>query len=122
MIGSIASAKTTVWSGHPNLLNFVAILNPKLEALRESAAALASEDAANQTREREAQNKTQKTNLVGFSSENGANISVSSDVPGNPSERNAFSEVGGGTGRPGESAFDLRGGIRAEIEGNTVGF
>lgn len=51
----------------------------------ESTAALASPEAANQTRERDAQNATQKRNLAGFGSKDGK-ISLSWVVSKNPFE------------------------------------
>ncbi|KAM1417684.1 hypothetical protein ACFX1Q_021956 [Malus domestica] len=89
MTGSVARANTTASSGQPELRSTVAIFEPKLEALMESAAAaaaaFASPEAANQASDTDAQIKTQKANLTGRSSNNGKSSS-SSSVSGNPRE------------------------------------
>ena len=61
---------TPTHSGKPNFLNQFAMFKLKPEALMEdSTAALASLETANQARDKEAQNMTQKANFTGFSSE-----------------------------------------------------
>ena len=68
-------------------------LEAKLDALMESAAAvmaLASPDAAYQTRDKEAQNTTQKRNFTGFSSKEGK---ISSSLLASSVSRNQFEEA-----------------------------
>ena len=91
--GSVASANTTASSGQPKLRSLFAIFRPKLEALMESVAALASPEAANQANDIEAHNITKKTNLTGRSSKNGK-VSFFSTVSRNPSEEALFARRG----------------------------